>query len=87
MIIYHIIQYTLLIIICTYLVNCYSGKTVSMHVKFWSIVTWTLNFAITLLVPEDVYETLNPSHNNITISTNNNIYTNSNNIVYINTIK
>jgi hypothetical protein len=52
---YHIIQYSLLIIICAYLVNYYAAKTVSKHIKFWSIVTWVFNFAITLLVPEDVY--------------------------------
>lgn len=59
---------------CTYLVNYYSGKTVSFHVKFWSIITWTLNFVITLLVPEDVYETLDPSHNSIPNTMNKIIY-------------
>jgi hypothetical protein len=60
MIIYHIVQYSLLLIICTYLVNHYAAKSVSFHIKFWSVITWTLNFAITLLVPQDVYQTLNP---------------------------
>ena len=60
MILYHIIQYTLLLIICIYLVNYYSGKNVSFHLKLWSVITWVLNFAIALLVPQDVYLTLNP---------------------------
>ena len=55
---YELIQYGALFLVCTYLVLTYSAPSVSNHVKFWSIVTWTLNFAMCLLVPEDVYLTL-----------------------------
>jgi hypothetical protein len=56
--IYEIIQYGLLSLVCIYLVNYYSGKDVSIHVKIWSVITWVLNFGLALLVPEDVYQTL-----------------------------
>jgi len=56
--IYELIEYGLLITICVYLVNYYSSKQVSMHVKVWSVITWVLNFGLALLVPEDVYQTL-----------------------------
>jgi hypothetical protein len=55
---YELIEYGLLTAICIYLVNYYSGKDVSLHVKFWSVLTWVLNFGLALLVPEDVYQTL-----------------------------
>lgn len=56
--IYELIEYGLLIIICAYLVNYYSSKEVSTHVKVWSVITWVLNFGLALLVPEDVFQTL-----------------------------
>ena len=55
---YELIQYSILTIICTYLVLKYSAPSVSWHIKFWSILTWILNFALALLVPEDTYLTL-----------------------------
>jgi hypothetical protein len=55
---YELVQYGLLSAVCIYLVNYYSGKDVSLHVKFWSVVTWVLNFGLALLVPEDIYQTL-----------------------------
>lgn len=55
---YELIEYGLLTAICIYLVDYYSGKDVSLHVKCWSVLTWVLNFGLALLVPEDVYQTL-----------------------------
>lgn len=55
---YELIQYGILTIICTYLVLRYAAPSVTWHVKFWSILTWVLNFALALLVPEDTYWTL-----------------------------
>ena len=55
---YSLIQYAFLVVVCVYLVNYYASKDVSMHVKVWSVVTWVLNFGLALLVPEDVYQTL-----------------------------
>jgi intergrase/recombinase len=40
----------------------YSGKDVSIYVKIWSVITWVLNFGLALLVPEDVYQTLQGQH-------------------------
>jgi hypothetical protein len=56
--IYWIVQYGVLTAICLYLVNYYSSREVSLHVKVWSVITWVLNFGLALLVPEDVYFTL-----------------------------
>ena len=58
---YSLLQYGLLAAICLYLVNYYASKEVSTHVKIWSVITWTLNFSLALLVPEDVYQTLQGS--------------------------
>jgi hypothetical protein len=55
---YELVQYGLLSAVCLYLVNYYSAKDVSLHVKFWSVVTWVLNFGLAMLVPEDVFQTL-----------------------------
>ncbi len=55
---YELLQYGLLTAVCVYLVNNYSSREVSLHVKFWSVITWVLNFGLALLVPEDVYQTL-----------------------------
>jgi hypothetical protein len=55
---YALIEYGILTVVCVYLVNYYSSKEVSMHVKVWSVITWVLNFGLALLVPEDVYQTL-----------------------------
>jgi hypothetical protein len=55
---YELLQYGLLTAVCVYLVNNYSSREVSLHVKFWSVLTWVLNFGLALLVPEDVYQTL-----------------------------
>ena len=60
---YEIVQYAILTSLCTYLVLTYSAPSVSFHVKFWSIVTWILNFGMGLLVPEDVYITMDSSKN------------------------
>ena len=56
--IYALIEYGILIGVCLYLVNYYASREVSTHVKVWSVVTWVLNFGLALLVPEDVYQTL-----------------------------
>jgi hypothetical protein len=56
--IYEILQYSILTLICGYLVNYYARKDVSVHVKAWSVITWVLNFGLALLVPEDIYQTL-----------------------------
>jgi hypothetical protein len=48
---YALVQYGLLTIVCTYLVHHYASKEVSLHVKIWSIFTWVLNFGLALLVP------------------------------------
>lgn len=58
-----ILIFCLLTGLCLYLVNYYAGKEVSFHVKVWSVITWVLNFGLALLVPEDVYLTLNKETN------------------------
>lgn len=55
---YELIQYGVLAIICTFLVLRYAAPSVSWHIKFWSILTWILNFALALLVPQDTYLSL-----------------------------
>lgn len=55
---YELIQYGILTIICTYVVLRYAAPSVTWQIKFWSILTWILNFALALLVPEDTYWTL-----------------------------
>lgn len=55
---YELIQYSILIVVCTYVVLRYSAPSVSWPIKFWSILTWVLNFGLALLVPEDIYWTL-----------------------------
>lgn len=55
---YEVIQYGTLTLICTFLVLRYSAPSVSWHIKFWSILTWVLNFGLAFLVPEDTYWTL-----------------------------
>ena len=55
---YFILEYALLFLVSYCLVITYASPTVSIHIKFWSVLTWTLNFAIALLVPEDIYLTL-----------------------------
>ena len=49
----------LVILICVYLVNYYASRDVSFRIKLWSVITWVLNFGLALLVPDDVYATLN----------------------------
>lgn len=48
---YELVQYGALASLCTYIVLTYAAPSVSVHVKFWSILTWTLNFGMCLLVP------------------------------------
>lgn len=55
---YELVQYGILTIISTYLILRYAAPSVSLHVKFWSILTWVLNFGLALLVPQDTYITL-----------------------------
>lgn len=55
---YFLLQYGILVMVCLYLINYYASKEVSMHVKVWSVITWTLNFGLALLVPQDVFQTL-----------------------------
>lgn len=52
---YELIQYGILTVICTFIVIRYSAPSVTFHVKFWAILTCVLNFALALLVPEDIY--------------------------------
>lgn len=59
---YELIQYGILTVISTYIVLRYAAPSVTFHVKFWSILTWVLNFALALLVPQDTYWTLLHSH-------------------------
>jgi hypothetical protein len=54
-----ILIFCILTMFCVYLVNYYANKEVSLHVKVWSVITWVLNFGLALLVPEDVFVTLN----------------------------
>jgi hypothetical protein len=56
--IYLLVQYCLLTAVCGYLVIYFASKEVSLHVKVWSLITWVLNFGLALLVPEDVYQSL-----------------------------
>ena len=58
---YELINYGILVALCTCLVFSYSAPSVSPHVKFWSIVTWVLNFGMCMIVPGDVYITLKGS--------------------------
>lgn len=59
---YYLIQYGAVFAVSSYLVLTYASPTVSYHIKFWSTVTWILNFSLAFLVPEDVYLTiLNPA--------------------------
>lgn len=60
-----ILIFCLLTALCLYLVNYYASKEVSLHVKFWSVITWVLTFGLALLVPEDVFLTLNQEINSI----------------------
>jgi hypothetical protein len=55
---YALVQYGFLTVICIYLVNQYASKEVSISVKVWSVITWVLNFGLALLVPQDVFMTL-----------------------------
>ncbi len=55
---YELIQYGVLTVICTFLVLRFAAPSVSWHIKFWSILTWILNFGLALLVPEDTYWSL-----------------------------
>lgn len=55
---YELIQYGILTIICSFVVIQYSAPSVSWYVKVCAIITWILNFALALLVPEDTYFTL-----------------------------
>ena len=65
---YFIIEYALLFLLSSTIIFIYSAPSVTLTVKFWSILTWVLNFAIALLVPEDIYLTLSPTLNEKEIS-------------------
>lgn len=61
---YELIQYGILTAICTFFVVRYSAPSVTFYVKFWAVLTCVLNFALALLVPLDIYETmLHPNQN------------------------
>ena len=53
-----LIEFIALTSICAYLIHYYSGPSVSIHIKFWSLLTWVMNFGMALLVPIDLYQTL-----------------------------
>ena len=58
---YFVVEYGLLVMICLYLLLHYASKEVSIHIRIWSLITWVLNFGLALLIPQDVYLTLNQS--------------------------
>lgn len=49
----------ILLLMCWYLVQYYSAPSVSFVVRITSVLTWVLNFGLALIVPEDLYYTLN----------------------------
>ena len=55
---YFLIEYALLIIVCLCLLSYYAAKDVSLHIRVWSLITWVLNFGLALLIPQDVFLTL-----------------------------
>ena len=58
---YWLVQYTLLTAVCLYLLHYFASRDVSLSVKITSLITWILNFGLALLVPEDIFLTLQRS--------------------------
>ena len=58
-----LVEFLALALLCAYLIHYYSGPSVSIHIKIWSLLTWVMNFGMALLVPVDLYETLKNSKN------------------------
>ena len=55
--------FVVLLILCCWLVQWFAAPEVSFYVKITSVLTWVLNFGLVLLVPEDLYYTLNHFEN------------------------